>query len=47
MARLNLNISDKAEMRCNECGKAFTRFIKSSTVDVRCPGCGGYDTEIA
>ena len=37
----------KMELECNECEKKFTRKITLSTIDVRCPRCGGYDTEPA
>lgn len=30
---------------CLECGNKFPRTITSHTYDVRCPKCGGYDTE--
>jgi len=34
------------QMQCNECGKRFKKNITSSTVEVKCPACGGYDTEV-
>jgi hypothetical protein len=34
-------------MVCNECGAKFKKSIKPGTVEVKCPKCGGYDTEIA
>jgi DNA-directed RNA polymerase subunit RPC12/RpoP len=32
-------------MQCNECGRSFKKKIGPRTVEVRCPKCGGYDTE--
>lgn len=37
----------KTTMVCNECGRKFKKTIKASTYEVKCPGCGGYDTEVA
>ena len=34
------------QMQCNECGKRFKKNITSSTVEVKCPACGGYDTDV-
>jgi len=36
---------ESTPMVCNECGKHFQKNITSSTVEVKCPACGGYDTE--
>lgn len=33
------------EMKCQECGKKFKKKIGPNTVEVKCPKCGGYDTE--
>lgn len=33
-------------MECLECGKFFTKLITSKTTSVKCPRCGGYDTDI-
>jgi len=33
-------------MECMECGKKFNKNITSSTAEVKCPACGGYDTEV-
>jgi Zn finger protein HypA/HybF involved in hydrogenase expression len=33
-------------MICCECGKRFKKAIREGTFEVRCPKCGGYDTEI-
>ena len=30
---------------CNECGRKFKRKIGKNTYEVKCPKCGGYDTE--
>lgn len=32
-------------MICNECGKEFKKKIGPNTFEVKCPKCGGYDTE--
>lgn len=37
----------KTKMRCNECEKIFLKTIKANTYEVKCPKCGGYDTEPA
>lgn len=34
-------------IHCNECGKQFRKKIGPRTVEVKCPKCGGYDTEPA
>jgi hypothetical protein len=31
---------------CLECDHRFRRVIKVSTVYIKCPKCGGYDTEL-
>lgn len=33
-------------MKCMECGKKFTKKIGKNTVEVKCPKCGSYDTDI-
>ena len=35
------------KMICNECGAKFTKKIGPKTTEVKCPKCGGYDTEPA
>ena len=35
------------KLQCNECEKRFSRNITSAAAEVRCPGCGSYDTEPA
>jgi hypothetical protein len=30
-----------------ECGKTFRKALKAGTYEVRCPHCGGYDTDVA
>ena len=35
----------KTQMRCNECGKEFSKAIGPKTFEVKCPKCGSYDTE--
>lgn len=37
--------SEAVEMVCNECGKRFKKRITARTYEVKCPRCGGYDTE--
>lgn len=37
---------EAVQMQCNECGKRFKKNITSSTVEVKCPACGGYDTDV-
>jgi hypothetical protein len=37
---------EAVQMQCNECGKRFKKNITSSTVEVQCPACGGYDTDV-
>ena len=36
----------KVYMECLECGHKFLKTISSNTVEVRCPKCRGYDTEV-
>jgi len=38
---------ERIRLICNECGHTFTRSIGRNTYEVRCPKCGGYDTEPA
>ena len=33
------------QFQCNECGKIFSKNLKSAFDDVKCPKCGGYDVE--
>lgn len=37
----------KTNMVCNECGKRFVKKINNTTVEVKCPKCKGYDTDVA
>ena len=46
MKELN-EASDTTNMECMECGHKFKKKISSSTVEVKCPKCKGYDTEVA
>ena len=39
--------ADKVAMVCVECGKLFKKVFGPTTFEVRCPGCGSYDTEPA
>lgn len=36
----------KTPMECLECGNKFSKTIRPSTVEVKCPKCGGFDTEV-
>jgi len=38
--------SAKTAMECLECGHKFSKRITGGTFEVRCPKCGGYDTDI-
>ena len=33
-------------IQCNECGHKFKRTITKDTYEIKCPNCGGYDTEV-
>jgi hypothetical protein len=35
-----------AVMECMECGKKFKKNLTSSTFEVKCPNCGGYDVDV-
>lgn len=37
----------KSDIHCLECGHTFQRAIGRSTFEIKCPKCGGYDTEVA
>jgi len=39
--------SHSIPMECIECGHKFKKKITKSTIEVRCPKCKGYDTEVA
>jgi len=34
-------------MKCMECGHKFKKNLGKNTVEVKCPKCKGYDTEVA
>jgi hypothetical protein len=36
---------EKTPMVCQECGHRFKKTIGKGTFEVRCPKCGGFDTE--
>ena len=36
---------EKTIIKCHECGKTFKRTIGPNTYEIKCPKCGGYDTE--
>lgn len=38
--------SARVQCQCNECGHGWSRTISARTTEVRCPKCGGYDTEL-
>jgi hypothetical protein len=42
-----LKEATSTQMECMECGKRFKKKIGPKTVEVKCPKCGGYDTEPA
>jgi len=45
---MKTNRNSKAtRMICLECDRVFSKVIGPSTVEVKCPKCGGYDTELA
>jgi Zn finger protein HypA/HybF involved in hydrogenase expression len=37
----------KTRLVCNECNHRFNKTIGANTSEVKCPKCGGYDTEPA
>ena len=37
----------RTQMICLECDHKFKKKITESTYEVRCPKCGGYDTDLA
>lgn len=39
--------SESTKMECMECGHKFKKKLGPKTVDVRCPKCKGYDTDVA
>ena len=39
--------SQQTPMVCHECGKKFKKKIGKGTAEVKCPKCGGYDTDVA
>lgn len=36
----------RTRMECLECGHTFWKNIGYGTIEVKCPKCGGYDTNI-
>jgi len=36
----------KTKLKCYECGHRFQRTLKRATVEVKCPKCKGYDTDL-
>ena len=42
----NKVVSKASRIKCNECDHEFDFNIKKATVDIKCPKCKGYDTEI-
>jgi DNA-directed RNA polymerase subunit RPC12/RpoP len=38
--------SQSTQMICRECGKKFRKKISKKTVEVKCPKCGSYDTDV-
>jgi phage FluMu protein Com len=39
-------VSESTKMKCIECGASFKKKITQGTAEVKCPKCGGYDTEV-
>jgi len=38
---------DSTPMLCMECGHRFRKTITRRTFEIKCPKCGGYDTDVA
>lgn len=38
--------TEKTPMVCRECGYKFKKSIGKGSVDIKCPKCGGYDTDV-
>jgi len=36
-----------SQLQCIECGHKFKKKIGMRTIEVKCPKCGSYDTELA
>lgn len=45
--RINRLLIETTQMECMECGKKFNKKIGKNTATVKCPKCGGVDTEVA
>lgn len=43
---LDESTSKSTKMICRECGHKFKKKIGFKTAEVKCPKCGGYDTDI-
>jgi predicted nucleic acid-binding Zn ribbon protein len=41
-----LNEATSTKMICRECGHKFRKKVSKKTVEVKCPKCGGYDTDV-
>jgi len=39
-------MSESTKMECLECDEIFYKKIGKHTFEVKCPKCGGYDTDI-
>ena len=39
--------SSSTKMECIECGHKFKKKLSKNTVEVKCPKCKGYDTDVA
>jgi Zn finger protein HypA/HybF involved in hydrogenase expression len=37
---------ERVTIECMECGHKFKRSVSRSTFEIKCPKCGGYDTDI-
>lgn len=42
----NLKVMPKTKMVCYECDAEFSKKIGAKTFEVKCPKCGGYDTDV-
>lgn len=43
----SVEAAGSTKFECMECGNKFKKKIGPKTFEVKCPKCGGYDTEIA
>jgi len=36
----------RLKLMCNECGTVFHKKVGADVMEVQCPKCGGYDTDL-